>query len=371
MASFALLGNFITRLAFLKVTMPFYVRIPYPDKLPILIGTGLIIDGAWLGFVLAKFQYVNFWGIFCNPDRQGLFAAAPGECYWYINSMRDRIGIILHLATCLPAGLLVVFQFIPIVRYKGITYHRIAGYVIILLVLVTYAGALMIARHSFGGDYTTQAFVGILVILTSVSLALAIINIKRLQIDQHRAWMLRAWAYFGTVLTIRLIQFAAAAIASNTGDGPSHQAVYCPQIQFTNKLNDTQLYEQYPGCDPANSRFAPDGYVVIDASLTNAHSAIEAGALLQLTFGMAGVVALLIHIVLIELYLNLTPRETERLRQVSYERQIERGFKNPGSAGLTADRFGDADPWVPQSQKVSTREKIIPASGSESDLASL
>ena len=44
--------------------------------------------------------------------------------------------------------------------------------------------------------------------------------------------------------------------------------------------------------------------------------------------------------------LKLTPRETERLRQVSYERQLEAGMKNPGSAGFTAERFGDANPWI-------------------------
>jgi hypothetical protein len=34
--------------------------------------------------------------------------------------------------------------------------------------------------------------------------------------------------------------------------------------------------------------------------------------------------------------LHLTPRESERLRQVSYDRQVEAGFKNPGHAGLVA-----------------------------------
>lgn len=32
--------------------------------------------------------------------------------------------------------------------------------------------------------------------------------------------------------------------------------------------------------------------------------------------------------------LHLTPKESERLRQVSYQRQLEAGFKNPGHAGL-------------------------------------
>lgn len=32
--------------------------------------------------------------------------------------------------------------------------------------------------------------------------------------------------------------------------------------------------------------------------------------------------------------LHLTPKESERLRRVSYQRQLEAGFKNPGHAGL-------------------------------------
>lgn len=64
---------------------------------------------------------------------------------------------------------------------------------------------------------------------------------------------------------------------------------------------------------------------------------------------MSGVLALFLHAVCVEIYLRLTPRESERLRQVSYERQLERGFKDPGSAGLVVERFGDAYPWVPKS----------------------
>lgn len=49
--------------------------------------------------------------------------------------------------------------------------------------------------------------------------------------------------------------------------------------------------------------------------------------------------------------LQLTPKETERLRQVSYERQRERGLKHPGSAGLTSYRFGDAEDFVPHGKR--------------------
>lgn len=49
--------------------------------------------------------------------------------------------------------------------------------------------------------------------------------------------------------------------------------------------------------------------------------------------------------------LRLTPKESNRLRQVSYERQLERGMSRPGYAGLVPERFGDAEPFQPASRK--------------------
>jgi hypothetical protein len=63
---------------------------------------------------------------------------------------------------------------------------------------------------------------------------------------------------------------------------------------------------------------------------------------------MALWMAILLHLVGVEMYLNLTPGETNRMRTVSYERQLEAGFAHPGSAGITADRWGDAHPWQPE-----------------------
>lgn len=45
------------------------------------------------------------------------------------------------------------------------------------------------------------------------------------------------------------------------------------------------------------------------------------------------------------LQLRLTPKESDRLRQVSYERQLEKGMSRPGYAGLVPERFGDAEPF--------------------------
>jgi len=69
--------------------------------------------------------------------------------------------------------------------------HRINGYIILILLAIGIAGAIMITRHAQGGAFSVQIASGALSILVAMCAVLAYINIKRLQIDQHRKWMLR------------------------------------------------------------------------------------------------------------------------------------------------------------------------------------
>ena len=146
-----------------------------------------------MGFTLARLSFLQISGSQSSSFEQG---SAPGEWYHYRKG-HERVGITMHLGACLPAGFLMVFQFVPVIRHKFLIFHRINGYVVSLLTLVSNVGALMICRHSFGGGLDTQSAVGLLVILTTSSIGMAYYNIKRLQIDQHRAWMLRAMFYMG------------------------------------------------------------------------------------------------------------------------------------------------------------------------------
>ena len=63
---------------------------------------GFIFAGALLGFVLARLQYLSI-------DDKFRVGASPGEWYWLRHGFR-KVGITLHLATILPAGILVIFQ---------------------------------------------------------------------------------------------------------------------------------------------------------------------------------------------------------------------------------------------------------------------
>ncbi|OBT44885.1 hypothetical protein VE00_04775 [Pseudogymnoascus sp. WSF 3629] len=292
-----------------------------------------IFGGAMLGFSLARISYLNISG-----DAPSSFksAAVTGEWLWYQHGIH-RVGITLHLTTIVPAGILMVFQFVPIIRYKTIVFHRINGYLIILLATLGNVGAIMIARRAFGGTLATQSAVGYLVIATTISIALAYYNIKRLQIDQHRAWMLRAMFALGTIITLRIIMTLASGIISSIGSYSA--AMNCGEIAFIYANSPAALQSRYPTCVGGNNTD-----VVVKADINSAFGE-EQKASMVLTFGMAWWVAIAMHAVGVEVYLRLTAAEGERLRGVSCEMQKKAGLRNPGSAGLTSDRLGDVGKW--------------------------
>lgn len=104
----------------------------------------------------------------------------------------------------------------------------------------------------------------------------------------------------------------------------------------------------YPICIPGN--VSPENVQVPVVADFGGNQA-ELGASLRLPFGMALWLALAMHAIGVEIYLRLTPREHERLRQVSYEKQLEAGMKDPGSAGLVVQKVGDANPWVAKGER--------------------
>ncbi|WAO95538.1 Hypothetical protein NCS54_01316600 [Fusarium falciforme] len=297
-----------------------------------------VFAGALMGFSLARLQYLDYDGTFCGKDGQ----AGIGECY-FSGRGAPRIGLLMHLATILPAGLLVCFQFVPAIRHKGILFHRINGYIILVLSLISTVGALMAARHAFGGGLEAQLGAGFVGIAFITCLFLAWINIKRLQLEQHRAWMLRGWFYASSIITLRIIMIIMASIIGSSND--YFQPRMCTQIDYVLGESDTRA--SYPDCDSFYTGKDLDKRVLVKANMGDEGSDMEVGASLGLAFGPALWLAFVIHAIGIEIYLRLTPIEHERLRNISYLRQQEAGMNHPGRAGLTADRLGDATIWRP------------------------
>ena len=119
-----------------------------------------------LEFFCARVSYMNADG---NASSSSKNSAAPGEWYKYRDG-HYRIGIILHLVTCLPAFFLAVWPFVTVIRRKASLFHRLNGYAVIILVMLSNTGALMVARRVFGGGLDVQSAVGTLAILTIVNL---------------------------------------------------------------------------------------------------------------------------------------------------------------------------------------------------------
>lgn len=86
-----------------------------------------------------------------------------------------------------------------------------------LLIIASIPGALMIMRRSVGGGLDIQAAVIGLAAAEVFALTMAYINIRSLQIDQHRKWMLRAMIWMSLIITARIIMLIAARIISNIG----------------------------------------------------------------------------------------------------------------------------------------------------------
>jgi uncharacterized membrane protein len=146
--------------------------------------------------VLARVMYLDFDGQYCPAEtRYDGNGAAPGECYYYKNFLRYKVGILLHLAGIFPASVLAVIQFTPFIRQRWIMVHRICGYLAVVLYAISLVGVLMIARRALGGSIDVQAWCGFVGIGVLVCFVLSVYNIRKLQIEQHRAWMLRGWFY--------------------------------------------------------------------------------------------------------------------------------------------------------------------------------
>lgn len=239
------------------------------------------------------------------------------EEYFHYSIPLNKALLFVHIAAVLPAGLLAVLQFVPRIRYRSISYHRIAGRTINALLIISMMCAWGIARVSFGGDLSIQLGLYVLGFTILSSMFAGWAAIRRLQIGEHRKWMIRAWGYQMSVVTLRLIMALAMAFVGLTGG--YYTTMSCAEVAHS--LNDPDLFaREYPQCLP-NWSGKPVTHVSIEAGL-DSDLALAAGT--QVTFGMSIWVGLWIHAIGVEYYLFKTKDESERLHEVSTKRQNAR-----------------------------------------------
>lgn len=141
-------------------------------------------------FCIPRLRYLDIDNFYCAcPGR-----AVPGECYLYGRPGMDRLGLVLHLAGIMPATVLSCLQLIPVTRRnKYLALHRVNGYMIVVLAVISTTGATMLISRALGGGATIQAGLSVVSVMFVVSMFKALLAIRNGRVDEHRAWMLRAW----------------------------------------------------------------------------------------------------------------------------------------------------------------------------------
>ncbi|KAL8729268.1 MAG: hypothetical protein Q9166_004889 [cf. Caloplaca sp. 2 TL-2023] len=308
----------------------------------------LITATPMLTFTLLRLPYLHLDTVLSR-------SISPGDWFYY-RAGWYRWAIAIHLFAILPVGLLMIPQFIPLFRRpRYIAYHKLNGWIIWDLTCVGNVGALMVMRRAFGGGTDSQSCVVTLVIMTQLGIWMAYYNIKRHQIDQHRAWMLRTMFYLGAIVSTRVVMPIAVLIM--TWVGTYYTVIPCKELAFllgqnTNWSGPRSLEEvgrMYPACVGKGGNVT-DELVAVKANFEFGQPQ-GIGASFKMTFGMGLWICTFLHTIAVEIYLALTPVEGERLRRISYHKQLAAGLPNPGSAGTTIQGWGDAAEWVPPSSK--------------------
>ncbi|KAF8606936.1 hypothetical protein BDV93DRAFT_505811 [Ceratobasidium sp. AG-I] len=273
-----------------------------------------------VAFFLVRIQFTFPGGLSKNLD--------PSE-YFQFRIPRNKLFLWLHLVSVLPAALLAVLQFVPRIRARAMGFHRTAGKVINILTFISTITAWGIAHVSFGGDLTVRTGTYVLGIMTLWSTVASWKAIRRLQIDEHRAWLIRAWGYQMCIVTMRAIM-PVSLIGIHLTGGFFH-SISCQEIEYL--VDNTALYARdYPQCQ-AGWPGPSVTHMAVEAKLDLDNKVAIAAALKQ-TFGMSIWVALWIHAVGVEYYLHRTRDESARLRELSTKRQNARRMLKERNAEL-------------------------------------
>ncbi|KAG8686036.1 hypothetical protein FRC12_024105 [Ceratobasidium sp. 428] len=239
-----------------------------------------------------------------------------GENY-YFQVPLNKAFLWAHIAAVLPAGLLVIIQFIPRIRARAINVHRTAGKIVFILTFISIITAWGVTRVSFGGDLASQSGMYTLGAMILWSTTKAWLAIRRLDIDEHRAWVIRAWSYYMSVVTLRLIMVVAMTVISLTGG--LYQAIPCGEVAYI--LNNRSEYSRkYPQCQ-AEWTGPRVTHVSVEANVIDDTNELGFTAALQCVFGMSTWVGMWIHAIGTEYYLLKTKDESDRLREAPTKRR--------------------------------------------------
>ncbi|KAI1100901.1 hypothetical protein F4804DRAFT_344378 [Jackrogersella minutella] len=270
----------------------------------------LLCAGMMTAFAGTRLKYLDLYGTFCGSATPGgRDLASPGECLYYLMPGWYQIGIMAHLASILPASLLACIQFIPVVRRKALRLHRVIGWAAVVLSIPGTITSVMISPRAMGGGLDTISMVCLLAIMFPTALYFGCINAKRHKIAEHRAWMLRAWVYGGSIVTMRILMIIFVMIIS--GVGGYYYPEPCDKINYLLKSQEATL-ARYPDCASFFSGEDPEKHIAVLATVFT-KDRVHTAAVLNLVFGTSGWTAIFLNTFFVELYL----RNESKGRQVA------------------------------------------------------
>jgi hypothetical protein len=242
----------------------------------------------------------------CGPTRSPLRAA---QCFWYTHPLfpRYNLSLTLHLACILPAGLLALPQFVPAMRRRFPRLHRYTGRASFALALPGIAAVPGLLDRSFGGGLDVQSSSLLLAGLTTWAVARAWAAARARRFAEHARWATRAWVWLGCVVTHRAVMGMFAAWAS-LGPVPQRAAMSCGEVW--NLLENVHGAEgaglrwaTYPECSGAGLGARNNSVGVLEQGVGMVTADVFGGGPeglvggLQVAFGAAFWVAILLHVV--------------------------------------------------------------------------
>ncbi|GAW14511.1 hypothetical protein ANO14919_039140 [Xylariales sp. No.14919] len=257
----------------------------------------LVFAGTFVTFAFYRLQYLDFYGTFCSEVPKSKFNhAAPGECFYFLQQPY-KAGIITHLVFVLPSAILSTLQFTPAIRQQYTEFHRLNGYVILAMSIISTFAVFVVVPVSFGGGSGVILSISALAISHLWALYKAYFNIRLGRIHEHRAWMIRAWFWAGTIITQRIIQIVTLKAFN---PNPQHYPMPCDKI---NSILGDRTLSLYPVCESFYTGESPYQRALVRADLKHPKSAAEAAAGLDSVFAFATTLAFLIHLIGVEIYI--------------------------------------------------------------------
>lgn len=120
-----------------------------------------------------------------------------------LDSLAYRMGFYGHIIFGMVALAIGPSQFIPKLRSKHRSMHRVMGKGYVLFCMMSGVAGLYIAQHATGGWITRIGFSG-LAITWLYTTFMAFLQARRRNIASHQIWMFRSYAVTFAAVTLRL-----------------------------------------------------------------------------------------------------------------------------------------------------------------------